>query len=90
MFNKFKSPAQMLFLSQNGPGHFNKSKGRKYQGHAHVVSNPSLSGQGSGNGDESRSSSSPSETTSNPELTTVLSNMQQSLQSLSVRMEKLE
>ena len=74
----------------NGPGHFNKSKGQKYQGHAHVVSNPSLSGQGSGNGDESRSSSSPSEPTSNPELTTVLSNMQQSLQNLSVRMEKLE
>ena len=74
----------------NGPGHFNKSKGQKYQGHAHVVSNPSLSGQGSGNGDESRSSSSPSEPTSNPELTTVLSNMQQSLQNLSVHMEKLE
>ena len=74
----------------NDPGHFNKSKGQKYQGHAHVVSNPSLSGQGSGNGDESRSSSSPSEPTSNPELTTVLSNMQQSLQNLSVHMEKLE
>ena len=35
----------------NGPGHFNKSKGQKYQGHAHVVSNLSLSCQGSGNGD---------------------------------------
>ena len=74
----------------NGPGHFNKSKSQKYQGHAHGVSNPSLSGQDSGNGDESRSSSSPSEPTSNPELTTVLSNMQQSLQNLSVHMEKLE
>ena len=74
----------------NGPGHFNKSKGQKSQGHAHVVSNPSLSGQGSGNGDESRSSSSPSEPSSKPELTTVLSNMQQSLQNLSVCMEKLE
>ena len=57
----------------NGPSHFNKSKGQEYQGHAHVVSN--LSGQGSGNGDESSSSSSHSEPTSNPELTTVLSNM---------------
>ena len=74
----------------NGPGHFNKSKSQKYQGHVHVASNPSLSGQGSGNGDQSRSSSSPSEPTSNAELTTVLSNMQQSLQNLSFRMEKLE
>ena len=74
----------------NGPGHFNKSKGPKYQGHADLVSNPSLSGQGSGNGVESRSSSSPSEPTSNPELTSVLSNIQHSLQNLSVRMEKLE
>ena len=74
----------------NGPGHFNKSKGQKYQGHVLVVSNPSLLGQGLGNVDESRSSSSPSEPTSNPELTTVLSNMQQSLQNFSVRMEKLE
>ena len=74
----------------NGPGQFNKSKGQKYQGHAHAVSNPALSSQGSGNGNESRSSSSPSKPTSNPELTTVLSNMNQSLQILSVSMEKLE
>ena len=71
-------------------GHFNKSKGNKYQGQAHVASYPSFSGQGAGDRDHSHPSSSPTESSSNSQLTTVLSNMQQSLQSLSVRMEKLE
>ena len=59
-------------------------------GQSHVAYNPSFSGQGSGDGDHSRPSSSPTEPSSNPQLTTVLSNKQQPLQSLSVRMEKLE
>ena len=71
-------------------GHCSKSKGNKYQGQAHVASNPSFSGQGAGDHDHSHSSSSPTEPSSNPQLTTVLSKMQQSLQSLSVCMEKLE
>ena len=66
------------------------SKGNKYQGQAHVTANPSFSGHGSGDGDHSRPNSSPTEPLSNPQLTTVLLNMQQSLQSLSVHMEKLE
>ena len=55
--------------------HFNKSRGNKYQGQAHVISNPSFSGQGSGDDDHSKPSSSPTEPSSNPQLTTVLSTM---------------
>ena len=79
--------AKHAIISQ---GHFNKSKGNKYQGQAHVASNPSFSGHGSGDHDHSGPSSSPIEPSSNLQLTTMLSNMQQSLKSLSVRMEKLE
>ena len=71
-------------------GHFNKSKCNTYQGQAHVASNPSFSGKGAGDHDHSHPSHSPTEPSSNPQLTTVLSNMQQSLQSLSARIEKLE
>ena len=71
-------------------GHFNKSKCNTYQGQAHVASNPSFSGKGAGDHDHSHPSRSPTEPSSNPQLTTVLSNMQQSLQSLSARMEKLK
>ena len=71
-------------------GHFNKSKCNTYQGQAHVASNPSFSGKGAGDHDHSHPSHSPTEPSSNPQLTTVLSNMQQSLQSLSARMEKFE
>ena len=70
--------AKHAIISHKVTGHFNESKGNKYQGQAHVASNPSFSGQGSGDGDHSRPCSSPTEPSSNPQLTIVLSNMQQS------------
>ena len=55
--------------------HFNKSKSNKYQGQAHVTSDPSFSGGGSGDGDYNRPSSSLTEPSSNPQLTRVLADI---------------
>ena len=56
-------------------GYFNKSKCNTYQGQAHVSSNASFSGKGAGDHDHSHPSRSPTEPSSNPQLTTVLSRL---------------